>query len=446
MNITLYWITQDMRLDDNPALMRAVQSDVLICTFSIDRRWFNPLRYHVQSMGSQRWRFLTESLSDLANSLEKHGQHLQLLFGYSEHELAKLINKHKITRLVCARQFGVDERRILSNLAGYFPALLIEEVDAGTLFDKTELPCSLMDLRKGFTPFRTAVSQMTPAPTLQAPVSLSRPPLRAVSTQALPDWLPEKFQTIMLSPAKGRGSDFNGGETAALQHAAKYFLSGGPDTYKSTRDQLDGWDNSTKFSPWLAHGNISARRITQMLKSHESVHGSNESTQWLYFELLWREYFQWLALSQGSRLFSLRGLRDKPPHACLHPERYQKWCHGSTPWPLVNACMRQLKQTGYLSNRGRQLVASCYINELGMDWRYGAAWFEHNLVDYDVAVNWGNWQYIAGVGVDPRGGRHFNLEKQAALYDPLGDYIARWAPEPAEPVLDSVDAADWPVY
>jgi deoxyribodipyrimidine photo-lyase len=446
MNVTLYWITQDMRLDDNPALMRAAQSDVLICAYSIDRRWFNPLRYHVQSMGEQRWRFVVQSMADLERSLLTRGQYLLRLFGYTEHELANLIKKNKVNRLVCSRQFGVDERRILSNLSGYFPRLQIEEVDAGTLFDKEELPCSLQELRKGFTPFRMAVKPLKPLPTLQAPVSLSRPPLRVVSTDPLPEWMPEKYQHVLLSATPDMRTDFAGGETAAHKHAAAYFSSGRPDTYKSTRDQLDGWDNSSKFSPWLAHGNISARRLTQMLDCHESAHGSNESTQWLYFELLWREYFQWLALSQGRRLFSLRGLRDKAPHACLHPERYQKWCHGSTPWPLINACMRQLKQTGYLSNRGRQLAASCYINELGMDWRYGAAWFEHNLIDYDVASNWGNWQYIAGVGVDPRGGRHFNLEKQTALYDPNGEYVARWAPESAEPVLDSVDAADWPVY
>jgi deoxyribodipyrimidine photo-lyase len=107
--------------------------------------------------------------------------------------------------------------------------------------------------------------------------------------------------------------------------------------------------------------------------------------------------------------------------------------------------MRQLKQTGYLSNRGRQIAASCFVNELGMDWRYGAAWFEHQLTDYDVAVNWGNWQYIAGVGVDPRGGRHFDLDKQAALYDADGAYTAKWAPGVTDSVLDSVDAADWPI-
>jgi deoxyribodipyrimidine photo-lyase len=107
--------------------------------------------------------------------------------------------------------------------------------------------------------------------------------------------------------------------------------------------------------------------------------------------------------------------------------------------------MKELKATGFLSNRGRQIVASCFINELSMDWRYGAAYFESVLIDYDLASNWGNWQYLAGVGADPRDKRHFNLEKQTQQFDPNGQYIQRWQANNNLTPLDSVDAADWPI-
>ena len=106
--------------------------------------------------------------------------------------------------------------------------------------------------------------------------------------------------------------------------------------------------------------------------------------------------------------------------------------------------MHQLNQTGYLSNRGRQIVASCLVNELAVDWRYGAAYFEQQLLDYDIGSNWGNWQYIAGVGADPRGGRHFNIDKQTAQFDPDGHYIERWDGQQTRQ-LDVNDAADWPI-
>ena len=107
--------------------------------------------------------------------------------------------------------------------------------------------------------------------------------------------------------------------------------------------------------------------------------------------------------------------------------------------------MKQLNATGYMSNRGRQIVASCFVNELGLDWRYGAAYFEQQLLDYDVAANWGNWQYLAGVGADPRGQRHFDIDKQTRLYDPDHAFIKRWRGVVHPTTIDSVDAADWPI-
>lgn len=107
--------------------------------------------------------------------------------------------------------------------------------------------------------------------------------------------------------------------------------------------------------------------------------------------------------------------------------------------------MNQLNSTGYMSNRGRQLVASCFVHELNLDWRYGASYMEQQLIDYDAASNWGNWQYLAGVGADPRGHRRFDLKKQTQIYDPKGDFIRRWQGDQGDPMLDSNDIADWPI-
>lgn len=106
--------------------------------------------------------------------------------------------------------------------------------------------------------------------------------------------------------------------------------------------------------------------------------------------------------------------------------------------------MKQLNASGFISNRGRQIVASCLVNELAVDWRYGAAYFEQQLLDYDVASNWGNWQYLAGVGADPRGKIHFDLDKQIQQFDPEERFINKWQGFVENLPLDSVDAADWP--
>lgn len=436
---TLYWMTHDLRLDDNPALVRAAWSQRLLCVFCVDPRWFSAHRYHVSSMGLHRWQFLQHSLDSLNQQLKPLNQHLLVEFGYPEQQLAALIVRHGITRLVCSRQFGVDERAVLDALATRLPALHIEQVDNYTLFDRNELPLTLAEIRQPWSHFRNkAEARPVPRP-LDVPASLPRSPADASTTRftdRLPEWAPASANDASL---------FAGGEGAALRHLQQYFSGDLPLHYKEVRNELDGWENSSKMSAWLSRGCLSPRRLYDTLVRYEAQRGANESTRWLYMELLWREYFQWLALDIGKQLFRFKGLAGRCPLTCVHPERYQKWCHGTTPFPLVNACMRQLKQTGYLSNRGRQIAASCFVNELGLDWRYGAAWFEHQLIDYDVAVNWGNWQYIAGVGVDPRGGRHFNLDKQTELYDADGSYRARWAPGITDSVLDSVDAADWPI-
>ena len=230
-----------------------------------------------------------------------------------------------------------------------------------------------------------------------------------------------------------------------VRHLQKYFQSELPATYKQTRNGLDGMDYSTKFSPWLAQGCLSVRRIIERLNQFEDEVVANDSTYWIYFELLWREYFQWYAEKYGEQMIAFSGIKAHSPKTSFYPERFQKWCQGTTPYPIVNACMRQLKATGYMSNRGRQLVASCFVHELAMDWRYGAAYMEQQLIDFDLGSNWGNWQYLAGVGADPRGHRKFDLNKQTQIYDPKQQFIERWQGHSNNFPLDSIDPSDWPI-
>jgi deoxyribodipyrimidine photo-lyase len=127
------------------------------------------------------------------------------------------------------------------------------------------------------------------------------------------------------------------------------------------------------------------------------------------------------------KYFLFNGIKDeKNTAAPMDMEKLNAWKNGETDNDFVNANLVELKLTGFMSNRGRQIVASYFINELALDWRYGAAYFEEQLIDYDVCSNWGNWAYLAGVGNDPRGKRAFNMEKQAHEYDPKNEYRNLW--------------------
>jgi deoxyribodipyrimidine photo-lyase len=168
----------------------------------------------------------------------------------------------------------------------------------------------------------------------------------------------------------------------------------------------------------LALGCISARYIYQELKKYELEFGANESTYWLVFELLWRDYFRFMMKKHTIKFFQLAGIQNKGITVNKqNSHQLQDWINGTTGVDFVDANMRELKHTGFMSNRGRQNVASYLCNDLKLDWRYGAAYFEQQLIDYDVCSNWGNWAYLAGVGNDPRGNRYFNIEKQAIDYD-----------------------------
>ena len=205
-------------------------------------------------------------------------------------------------------------------------------------------------------------------------------------------------------------------------------------TYKNTRNGTLGLDFSTKLSAWLALGCISARRIHEYLLDFEDgrtelgkgVHGykkgESNGTAAVRFELLWRDYFRLATRKFGPRLFRVEGFKEDDSYPWKSAQKdenvqnqIQRFLEGTTGTGFVDASMRELFLTGYTSNRLRQNVASYLAKHLGIDWRIGAEWYESMLCDYDLSSNWGNWQYNAGVGNDPREARVFNPVKQVKL-------------------------------
>lgn len=433
----LVWLQHDLRLDDQPLIEAAArQCQQLLFVYCVPPQWFQGNRYGLQSMGPLRWSFLQQTLDDLQQQLQARGQYLLICQDDPLTALPLLIQACAIDALYYSFTAGFYECRYQQLLRQRYPFLAHHSSATATLWSERQLPFPLTALPESFSKFRRKVEQnqlrQVIAEPLAAPEQLPPPPQqRLVQTPKLP----ARSQTSPL---------FQGGSQAALQHLHSYFASAAPQHYKVTRNALDDWSSSTKFSPWLATGALSVRRLLHKLTDYERVHGSNDSTYWIFFELLWREYFYWYAQRHQQRLFSSAGIKHQRPTTSFYPSRFQQWCSGTTAYPIVNACMRQLNATGYMSNRGRQLVASCFVHELQLDWRYGAAYFEQQLLDYDVASNWGNWQYLAGVGADPRGHRRFDLAKQAQLYDPEGTFVARWQGQQNHQG-DWLDAADWPV-
>ena len=432
--IGLFLFSNDLRLDDNPALaLAASEVDQLICLYCLDPKQPPSSLRAPSNLSPHRQQFLFASIIDLHTSLKRLNQGLLVTTEPALDIIPQLITQHNIGHIYGSEHAGYYENQNWQLLAKRYPFIKFKRLASHTLFAQSDLPFQLTDLPTSFSKFRKLVEPLLIKPPLPQPTSMPPSPVASMP-------LPSNLKTVI------QASLFKGGEQQGRVHLQRYFDSSLASHYKETRNGLDGMDYSTKFSPWLANGCLSVRRVIHQLRHYERDREANDSTYWIYFELLWREYYQWYAQHYGVQLFSAKGIKSSKPNTSFYPERFQKWCHGNTPYPIVNACMKQLKATGYMSNRGRQLVASCFVHELGLDWRHGAAYMEQHLVDYDMASNWGNWQYLAGVGADPRGHRRFDLVKQAQTYDPKQLFIKRWGADKNTLPLDSVDAADWPVF
>jgi deoxyribodipyrimidine photo-lyase len=250
------------------------------------------------------------------------------------------------------------------------------------------------------------------------------------------DLQPHPHTAIPFTNYRGEGPQMGGGERAAQRRLHHYVTNGTGrlSIYKETRNGMLGADYSSKLSVYLALGTITARQVLKAVKEYEASSGiANQNTYWLIFELLWRDYMRLYLLKHDRKIFYLGGVQGaegRRKHPWGHNDALlDAWREGRTGYPLIDANMRELKATGFMSNRGRQIVASFLVRDLKQDWRYGAEWFESRLLDHDVASNWGNWQYAAGVGADPREDRYFNVVKQGKDYDPDGQYIRAWCPE-----------------
>ncbi|NJL13058.1 MAG: DASH family cryptochrome [Microscillaceae bacterium] len=454
---TLVWFRNDLRLHDQEALYRAAQTQgFLVPVYCLDPRLFSTTSLGFPKTGAFRARFLLESLADLRQQLRKCGSDLIIRIGKPEDILPALVQTYQIQKVMSSAEVTYEEKQVEKQLeeALWAQKVAYETFWTSTLYHLEDLPYPIQSLPDIFTQFRKGVEKMVKIrPTLPAPAQLP-----ALPPGIIPGELPS-FNDLPLSFPEDEPKavlDFKGGEMAALQRLETYFWQADAlRQYKETRDGLLGANYSSKFSAWLAHGCLSPRRVYEAVRHYEQERVSNQSTYWLIFELIWRDYFRFVAKKYGSRIFLKKGIKNALPFRLYdNLALFEKWKNAQTGIPFIDANMRELNQTGFMSNRGRQNVASFLVKDLKINWTWGAAYFESQLIDYDACSNWGNWNYVAGVGNDPRENRYFNILSQAKRYDSRGEYVKHWLPElnhlPAtlihHPSLNQAEQAQYNVH
>ena len=435
--VQLVWFRDDLRTLDQPALAAAAAAGPVTAVAVVDPAEYAQGLLGFPRQGSAHARFRLQSLVDLGRRLAGLGGRLHVRVGDPSVVVPAIAAEVGAEVVHAGRQPCPEERRqeraVARALSRATPAGRLELHETAGLLSPEQMAGVDPRCLRVFARFREAVQERLEAATSGPPAPRLVPGPDPAGPSSPPAGDAATFASLGLEPpADDPRADlvFDGGETAGLARIESWMVAGDHlRVYRQTRDGLVGDAYSSKFSPWLAHGCIGPRTVLEAVRRYERQRVRNDSTQWLVQEVLWREFFRHVAHRAGGRLFQSGGLRRLHIDFGRDAERFDAWRAGRTGVPLVDASMRQLAATGFLSNRGRQVAASFLVVNLGIDWRMGAAWFQSRLIDHDAASNWGNWAAVAGVGTGRREFSWFDPWWQGRRYDPGGEHARRWLPE-----------------
>ena len=425
MSKGLVWFRNDLRTRDQEALKTACDNHYeLIGIYCFDPRHFQKDKFGFTKTGKFRAKFLVETIKELKQNLQKLNIPLFVYQEKPEVIIPDLISRYTIDSVYFQKEWTQEEIQVEQALKANSEETKFHSYYQQFLYHPEDIPYeSFKDIPRVFTDFRKACEKKTEVKNLiVSPSPLSKSGIS--NDTKIPNLKELGLEEFQADPRSA--FPFQGGENQAKKRIKNYFWeTQNLSKYKKTRNGLIGEEYSSKLSAWLANGSISPKQIYYEVKKFEKEIESNQSTYWLIFELIWRDFFKYVSLKHSNKIFQIKGILNKDLEWNDDQHQLGDWIQGKTKENFVNANMKEIAATGFMSNRGRQNVNSYWAKELKQDWRIGAAYFESQLIDYDVHSNWGNWMYNSGVGNDPRD-RKFNIKGQAERYDPNNEYQNLW--------------------
>ncbi len=427
---TIYWLRNDLRLHDNECLHRAVERDKpLTLVYVFDVRQFEMMNIGFRKTGYIRYKFLCDTLQNLRENLAKRGAKLLIRVGKPEEVLADLIDRTKADLLLFQEEVTSEELAVEKAVtaAAEKKKCEVRPVWGLTMYHVDDAPFDPKETPLTSKAFRINLSKKAEVrPLFVTPEDIPAPPESLTDFGDMPT--AEELGFTEEEIDSNTEPAYPGGETYALERLDYYTTESQLLTnYKWTRNRSLGDDFSSKFSPYMALGSLSPRKIYWQVKDYEKAIKKNISTWWLVFEVVWRDFFKYTAIRFGNKIFAEGGIKNRETDWSYDKDLFDRWRFGKTGIPFIDAHIRQLNATGFMSNRGRVNCASFLTRDYKIDWRWGAAWFETQLIDYDVCSNWLNWntQALEIYYTNP-------VHQGGNKYDKNGEYVKAWLPELAE--------------
>ena len=422
MSCVILWFKNDLRLHDNESLTKAIASGKpILPIYCFDPEHYRQLQLGFPKTDLVRLDFLQQSVLDLRKNLLGIGGNLKIVSGNPVLTIPDLVAQYACDEIFAEQEFATEELKVISNLKAALPTTCKLNFSWGrTLYHIDDIPYAIPEIPLTSKTYRIHTQKNTEIRKVyETPKKILMVELLESKWGELPD-----SKTIGLKKEKDYALTYvEGGETKALDRLEYYlFESEQLTSYRWTRNRSFGMEYSSKFSPYMALGCLSPRTIHKAVKEYEKTIKKNQSTWWMIFEIVWRDYFTFKLMRFQNAVYQTEGYANKTVEFTNDKGLFKRWCEGRTGIPFIDAHMRQLNETGFMSNRGRVNCSSFLVYDYKIDWTWGAAYFESKLIDYDVASNWMNWHAQAYQIW------YTNPVHQANKYK-AQEFIRKWIPE-----------------